>query len=183
MNTTYKLRQFTKAIFYLPVNLSSIIIDINRIENKIDLLNKRLDELDLNLTLGKEANLHSQQEHNDCNKFSLSSEISGIFENNFLQIEALLSIYNSLPSIKHLPATRGWAGSPDFLNKIIEIILKEKQNFVLEASSGASSVIIGLAIKMNNYGEALSFEHDPLYAKITRKNIEINDLVDVHYLR
>ncbi len=102
-----------------------------------------------------------------------------VFENHFLQIEALLSIYNSLPNLKYLPATRGWAGSPDFLNKIIEVILKHKPGFVLEASSGVSSIIIGSALKKNNYGKSLSFEHDISYSKVTQKNLNVNEIEDI----
>lgn len=179
MNIIYDILRFIKAIIFLPINTLSIMIDIKRIENKVDLLNKRLDVLDLSYAFGKEANLSLNEDFGASSKLSISLEISDIFENHLLQTEALLSIYNSLPNLKYLPATRGWAGSPDFLNKIVEIILKEKPNFVLEASSGVSSVIIGLALKMNNYGKALSFEHDTLYAEITRKNMDVNDIGDI----
>ncbi len=106
----------------------------------------------------------------------LVSKIQEGFENHFLQLESLLFIYNSLPNLKFLPATRGWAGSPDFLAKIVELVLKEKPLFVLEAGSGVSSVIIGLALKLNNYGESISLEHDITYANITSGNMGINEL-------
>jgi hypothetical protein len=182
MNVTKKIVRFIKEVFLLPINVSLVVNELKRIENKIDLLNQRLGDLDLNYTSGKEAILPSTQELSESLKFSISTDISKIFENYFLQIEALKSIYKSLPNIKYLPATRGWAGSPDFLNKIVEIILKQKPRFVLEASSGVSSVVIGLALKMNNYGKALSLEHNISYAEITRKNLEVNYIGDISTL-
>jgi len=171
-----KIVCYVKSVFLLPLNVSSIANEINRIDSKIDLLNQKIQNLNPDLTKITSVCLHSCQDISQSSKLKISSEINKIIENHFLQIEALLSIYNSLDKIKYLPATRGWAGSPDFLHKIMEIILKNKPNFVLEASSGVSSLIIGLALKMNKYGRALSFEHDLSYAEITRKNIEINEI-------
>lgn len=166
----------------MPVNISLIgnsMKDLKQIENKIDLLTQRVNDLNMNYILEKQDSSPTCQELIEREKLSISTEISEVFENQFLQIEALLSIYNSLPNLKYIPPTRGWAGSPDFLNKIVEIILKQKPRIVLEASSGVSSVLIGLALKMNNSGKALSFEDDTSYAEITRKNIEVNDIEDI----
>jgi hypothetical protein len=62
------------------------------------------------------------------------------------------------------------------------LILKDKPRFVLEAGSGVSSVIIGLALKLNNYGESFSLEHDPTFLESTRNNLEINQLKDASML-
>jgi hypothetical protein len=166
----------------MPVNSSSVSKNmkyLRQIENKIDLLTQRVNDLSMCSPSEKQESRPSFQELIKSENLLISTGISCVFENLFLQIEALLSIYNSLPNLKYMPATRGWAGSPDFLNKIIEIILKQKPRFVLEASSGVSSVLIGLALKINNSGKALSFEHDTSYAEITRKNIELNDIGDI----
>lgn len=171
-----------KAFFALPGNISSIsknMKELKQIENKLDFLNQRVSDLELSSALEKPEIVASHQELNESIMWSISKEMNDVFENHFLQIEALMSIYNSLPNLKFLPATRGWAGSPDFLNKIVEIILKQKPCFVLEASSGVSSVIIGLALKMNNIGNALSLEHDTSYYEDTHKNLEFNDISDM----
>jgi predicted O-methyltransferase YrrM len=182
MNFITKIFKTIKSIFLMPVNISLIgnsMKDLKQIENKIDLLTQRVNDLNMNYILEKQDSSPTCQELIEREKLSISTEISEVFENQFLQIEALLSIYNSLPNLKYIPPTRGWAGSPDFLNKIVEIILKQKPRIVLEASSGVSSVLIGLALKMNNSGKALSFEDDTSYAEITRKNIEVNDIEDI----
>ena len=118
-NVKNKIVGFVKGIFFLPINVLSIISEMKRIDNKIDLLNQRFNELDLNFNKEKETSPLLIQELSKITELTISTEITEVFENHFLQIESLLSIYNSLPNLKYLPATRGWAGSPDFLNKII----------------------------------------------------------------
>jgi hypothetical protein len=177
-----------KEILLIPRNLVTITRQSNNIiglENKIEAINQKLNELDIQSILQK-LDTHLQNQVNGANiktnapvNLELNELVSKIqegFENYFLQLESLLFIYNSLPNLKFLPATRGWAGSPDFLAKIVELILKDKPLFVLEAGSGVSSVIIGLALKLNNYGESISLEHDITYANITSENMGINEL-------
>ena len=181
MNFITKIFKTIKSILLMPVNISSIskiMEDLKQIEDKIDLLTKKVNDLYLNPTLERQYSLPSYHDLSESEKLSILQEISNVAENNFLQIEALLSIYNSLPNMKFVPTTRGWAGSPDFLNKIVEIILKQKPHFVCEASSGVSTVVIGLALKMNNLGKALSLEHDSFYAEKSRNNIIINEIED-----
>jgi hypothetical protein len=188
MNIVNKLIEIFKNLFFKPRNLAIITRQSNciiELENKLEAINPKLNELDIQLILQKLDTL-SQNQVNAANiktkapinlEFNeLVSKIQEGFENHFLQLESLLFIYNSLPNLKYLPATRGWAGSPDFLAKIVELIRKEKPLFVLEAGSGVSSVIIGLALKLNNYGESISLEHDIAYANITSENIGINEL-------
>lgn len=182
MNFITKTIKIIKSILFFPVSIYSINKNVNKLkllENKIDLLNQKVNDLVSNFPFKKKERRTSYQKLSASDKLSISTEIDKIFENHFLQIESLLSIYNSLPNLKFMPATRGWAGSPDFLNKIIEIILNQKPRFVLEASSGVSSILIGLALKMNNSGKALSLEHDSLYAEVTRRNIKNNDIENI----
>lgn len=182
MNFITEIFKKIQSFFLIPESISSIsknMKDLKLIENKMDLLTQKVNELNIKATLQKHENLPTAQEFSKSENLPISTEIREIFETHFSQIEALLSIYNSLPNLKYMPATRGWAGSPDFLNKIVEIILKQKPLFVFEASSGVSSVLIGLALKINNSGKALSVEHDTLYADNTRKNIEVNDIADI----
>jgi hypothetical protein len=183
-----------KEILFIPRNLANISRQSNsiiKLENKLEAINQQLNELETQSILQKLDTL-SQNQLNGANiktkapiNLELNELVSKIqegFENHFLQLESLLFIYNSLPNLKFLPATRGWAGSPDFLAKIVELILKEKPLFVLEAGSGVSSVAIGLALKQNNYGESISLEQDPTYLESTRNNIEVNQLEDFSML-
>lgn len=158
-----------------------------RIEKKIEYLGYQIDNLGLELSAKSLSELEQiqvinnnisikTQENLNNNFINLISIAEKKFENHFLQFESLLCIYSSLPNLKFLPATRGWAGSPDFLAKIIEIILKEKPRFILEASSGVSTIVIGLAMRLNNYGNVISLDHERFYTKITRENIKVNEI-------
>lgn len=188
MKVVTKLIFFLKNTFLIPRNLTNVSSQSNsiiKLENKLEAISQKLNELDIQSIL-KKLDTHSRNHLNGANiknktliNLELNELVSKIqegFENNFLQVESLLFIYNSLPNLKFLPTTRGWAGSPDFLAKIVELILKEKPLFVLEAGSGVSSVIIGLALKLNNHGESISLEHDITYANITSQNISINEI-------
>ena len=191
MKVIFKLIEVLKNIFSIPRNLANFSLRMNnltRLEGKLEALNQNLIDLDLesiSIKLDKVLqyqDVGSEFKSNEIIEIFKSELISLIherFENQFLQIESLLTIYNSLPNLKFLPATRGWAGSPDFLAKIVEVIIKEKPLFVLEASSGVSTLIIGLALKMNNYGTSISLDHELTYAKITNENIEVNEIEDL----
>ncbi len=193
MNVLHKIFQFLKAIVLMPINIANLskrADDLSRIEKKLDLFNQKLADLDFgSLTASLNAFIRIQSSNGDSNpkadeqvqseQLSIISSLEKVFDNHFSQFESLLSIHNALPNLKLLPATRGWAGSPDFLAKIAEVILMEKPRFVLEAGSGVSTVIIGLAMKMNNVGKAISLEHQEDYATTTRASIELNEIADV----
>ena len=160
--------------------------DLMRIEGKLDLLTQQLAQLGTkplaNQPAGSgifKATQVQKELHTEVIQSGLAHDLISItnqrFENQFLQFESLLSIYNSLTNLKLLPPTRGWAGSPDFLAKIIEVIFKEKPAFILEASSGVSTVIIGLALKLNNHGKVTSLDHEARYADITRESVKVNE--------
>lgn len=144
-----------------------------RVERKLDLLSQQL------IQLGLEPLANQTDEPAEDQRSKLAPGripvIEQKLENQFLQLESLFSIYNSLPNLKLLPPTRGWAGSPDFLAKIIEVILKQKPAFVLEASSGVSTVVIALALKLNSYGKVVSLDHEDHYAAKTRENVKVNE--------
>ena len=164
--------------------------DLLRIEKKLDFLSHHINNLGIYL-LAKplseliqvqalNSNLNQNfQEQFKSDLINLISSIERSFENQFLQFESLLSIYNSLPNLKLLPATRGWAGSPDFLSKIIEVIHKEKPHFVLETGSGVSTLIVGLAMKLNNDGKIISLDHEQSYTKTTIEYSHVNEIADI----
>ena len=96
--------------------------------------------------------------------------------NHYKQIEALFSIFSSINPSLPLPETRGWAASPDFLKKIIEIIQQEKPISVMEASSGVSTLIIAYCLKKIGRGKVISLEHDLKYAKSTKHLLAMHGL-------
>jgi hypothetical protein len=55
--------------------------------------------------------------------------------NHYNQLELLIPLYNKLNIKKHLPATKGYAASPDFLVEIVKIIEDKKPKVIIEAGS------------------------------------------------
>jgi hypothetical protein len=175
MNILKTLIKRLKGAFNAPSPSSNIEEKdgaLLRVERKLEVLSQQL------IQLGIEPLANQSDKPVEEQRSKLAHDIIPIieqkFENQFLQFESLFSIYISLPNLKLLPSTRGWAGSPDFLAKIVEVIFKQKPAFVLEASSGVSTVIIALALKLNNYGKVVSLDHEAYYAEKTRENIKVN---------
>lgn len=100
-------------------------------------------------------------------------------EQLFEQTEALLSIYSSLDIRTPLPKTRGWAASPDILNKIIELLFTKKPAVVVEASSGISTLLTAYCFKKLGHGKVISLEHDAEYAEKTRNMLALHNLSDI----
>jgi hypothetical protein len=90
----------------------------------------------------------------------------------FSQLQALLALERRLVLPKALPATRGWAGSPDFLLVVLETILSRRPTTVLECSSGVSTLVAARALQMNGKGHVYSLEHDAHHAAKTRKLLD-----------
>jgi hypothetical protein len=97
-------------------------------------------------------------------------------QNHYNQLELLIPLYNQLDIKKHLPATKGYAASPDFLVEIVNIIRNKKPEIIVEAGSGVSSVVAGYALKKNGGGKILSLDHDKKYSNLTQEEIVNHNL-------
>lgn len=89
----------------------------------------------------------------------------------FRQMEALHALYTELQLQRSLPATRGWAASPDFLLELARHALSERPQVVVECSSGTSTLVLARCMQLNGCGKVYSLEHDPHYAKATRAEL------------
>lgn len=94
----------------------------------------------------------------------------------FRQLEALQGLYVSLGLRRALPLTRGWAASPDFLQELAAHALDEKPRCVVECSSGISTLVLARCMQLNGAGKVYSLEHDPVYARRTRRQLELHGL-------
>lgn len=94
----------------------------------------------------------------------------------FRQLEALQGLYISLGLRRALPLTRGWAASPDFLQELAAHALDEKPRCVVECSSGISTLVLARCMQLNGAGKVYSLEHDPVYARRTRRQLELHGL-------
>ena len=178
------LLEIKKTVQTLDDYFSSQQDKMGTVENKMIAIDSRQGEIEsIALRIRESIVNHSESSSIGLNELKknadrLISLTQKDFQNQFRQYESLLSLYHLLPDMKFLPTTRGWAGSPDFLAKVAELILKKSPNFIVEAGSGVSSIIMGEAIRMNKAGNIISLEHKEEFANITRSDCLLNNLED-----
>ncbi|MCO5058375.1 MAG: class I SAM-dependent methyltransferase [Rhizobiaceae bacterium] len=90
--------------------------------------------------------------------------------NEFRQHEALGTLRQLLKFDLPLPATRGWAASPDFLLHLYQHVATHRPKTVVELGSGVSTLVVAAALAANGDGGRLySLDHDGAYAEATLK--------------
>ena len=95
---------------------------------------------------------------------------------HFAQVESLLALTRELDLPRGLQATRGWAGSPDFLLQVLRTAINHKPKTVVECSSGVSTVVLALAMQMLGGGHGWSLEHESVFAEKTRAELRRHGL-------
>lgn len=110
--------------------------------------------------------------------YEVSGQMRRGSDDLFRQLEALQGLYVELGLTKSMPATRGWAASPDYLLETVRHALASKPSAVLECSSGTSTMVLARCMQMNGAGHVYSLEHDPHYAAQTRLLLERHGLSD-----
>lgn len=105
--------------------------------------------------------------------------IENKLNNYFSQQEALSELKRIFPDLAFFPPTRGWAGSPDFLLKIVELVVSESPKYVIEFGSGVSSVVLGAAMKKFSQGKVESFDHEETFSKKTNRFLQVNSLQNI----
>ncbi len=102
----------------------------------------------------------------------------------FRQLEALQNLYAMLPAHDVLPATRGWAASPDLLMVLVDLVITERPSLVVECGSGASTLWLALAMQRFEIdGQIIALEHDPVFAGQTREFLARHDVRDLAEIR
>jgi len=114
----------------------------------------------------------------DRHVWNLCNELPETRANEFRQIEALLALYADIKPELGLPATRGWAGSPDFLNALAAHVIAESPEIIVECSSGSSTLILAHLLRRQGFGHVHSLEHEPEYAGKTRALLAAHGLSD-----
>lgn len=90
-------------------------------------------------------------------------------QNETRQLEGLLQLQRILPLSAPIPATRGWAASPDLLLAYVQEILRSRPELVVECGSGVSTLYSALALEVvGASGKVVAIDHDPDYAEKTR---------------
>jgi predicted O-methyltransferase YrrM len=101
----------------------------------------------------------------------------------FRQLEALQNLTAMMPASDVLPATRGWAASPDLLMTLVDLAITRRPSLVVECGSGAST--LWLALTMRRFGidgRIVALDHEPVYGGKTRDLLArhgVSDLAEV----
>lgn len=104
-------------------------------------------------------------------------------KHTFRQLEALQNLNAMLPTTDVLPASRGWAASPDLLLVLIDQVITGRPSLVVDCGSGASTLWLALAIRRFGIdGRVVALDHDPVFADKTRDFLVrhgVGDLAEV----
>jgi predicted O-methyltransferase YrrM len=113
----------------------------------------------------------------------VEKEVKTEIKQTFRQLEALQNLGAVLPANDVLPATRGWAASPDLLMVLVDLVITERPSLVVECGSGASTLWLALAMRRFEIdGQIIALDHDPVFGAKTRDLLarhNVRDLAEV----
>ena len=113
-----------------------------------------------------------------------ANEIKTEIRQTFRQLEALQNLSAALPASELLPATRGWAASPDLLVVLVDLVITERPSLVVECGSGASTLWLALAMRRFGIdGRIIALDHDPVFGGKTRDLLARHDVRDLAEVR
>lgn len=111
-------------------------------------------------------------------------EVKNEIKLTFRQLEALHNLTAVLPPNDVLPATRGWAASPDLLMVLVDLVVSERPSLVVECGSGASTLWLALAMRRFGVdGRVVALDHDPVFGAKTRDLLARHDVSDLAEVR
>ena len=114
----------------------------------------------------------------------IEKEIREEGKRTFRQLEALQNLSAVLPANDVLPATRGWAASPDLLAVLVDLVIAERPSLVVECGSGASTLWLALAMRRFEIdGRIIALDHDPVFGGKTRDLLTRHDVRDLAEVR
>jgi predicted O-methyltransferase YrrM len=113
----------------------------------------------------------------------IESRLGPELKQTFRQVEAIQNLSVMLPTSDVLPATRGWAASPDLLLVLVDQVITQRPSLVVECGSGASTLWLALALRRFGIdGRIVALDHDPVFAAKTRDFLArhgVSDLAEV----
>jgi predicted O-methyltransferase YrrM len=113
----------------------------------------------------------------------IESRLGTELKQTFRQVEAISNLNAILPTSDVLPATRGWAASPDLLLVLVDQVITHRPSLIVECGSGASTLWLALALRRFGIdGRIVALDHDPVFAGQTRDFLVrhgVSDLAEV----
>jgi predicted O-methyltransferase YrrM len=127
--------------------------------------------------LYKKGRRNSEKVIREINK--VSNELKKSISNSYYQSEAYAQLIQLLDFKSALPATRGWAASPDLLLTIYETVKKINPSLVVELGSGVSTLVAA----KSGARKVVSLDGSKEYAAKTRELIKEHRVrgVDVRF--
>jgi predicted O-methyltransferase YrrM len=114
----------------------------------------------------------------------IGSHLDQQLKQTFRQLEASQNLNALLPPSDVLPATRGWAASPDLLMVLVDLVITERPSLVVECGSGASTLWIALAMRRFGIdGRVVALDHDPVFGGKTRDFLARHGVADLAEVR
>jgi predicted O-methyltransferase YrrM len=114
----------------------------------------------------------------------VEKEVKTEIKQTYRQLEALQNLSAVLPANDVLPATRGWAASPDLLMVLVDLVITERPSLVVECGSGASTLWLALAMRRFGIdGRIVALDHDPVFGDKTRDLLARHDVRDLAEVR
>src|SRR5579871_2455716 len=102
----------------------------------------------------------------------------------FRQAEAMHNLNTILPASDVLPATRGWAASPDLLLVLVDQVMTRRPSLIVECGSGTSTLWLALALRRFGItGRVVALDHDPVFADKTRGFLARHGVGDIAEVR
>lgn len=102
----------------------------------------------------------------------------------YRQAEAVAGLYHLLDPGQPLPPLRrDWVISPDLALHIVHTVLRDQARSVVEFGSGASTVLLALALRRAGGGHLTSFDHSPTWIAETEAQLRAYGVEDLVTLR
>ena len=94
------------------------------------------------------------------------------------QTEAFQGLMSMIDLRAPLPPTGGWAASPDYLNVIVENLLRYRPRTVIECGSGVSTLITAYILEKIGGGKIYSLDHEQKFGQQTAELLQLHGLTD-----
>jgi predicted O-methyltransferase YrrM len=112
------------------------------------------------------------------------ADIPREIKQTYRQLEVLQNLSAVLPANDVLPATRGWAASPDLIVVLVDLVITQRPSLVVECGSGASTLWLALAMRRFKVdGRIIALEHDPVFGGKTCDFLARHDVRDLAEVR
>jgi predicted O-methyltransferase YrrM len=99
-------------------------------------------------------------------------------EHHLRHIQAVDWLHHTLSPHAPLPPLTGWAASPELLCTLVDLIRRREPKRILEAGSGASTLVMAYALEQTGRGRLVALDHLEAYAEQSARQVAAHGLQD-----